>query len=251
MARRPIALTNWKMAMTVEEALAYAQELRSLAGEWLERVDVVICPSYTAIWPLAQEMYGGPLALGAQDIAESAESEQTGRVSARQVAEAGASYVMLGHAEIRRDLGDTDEKIKAKLELALAAGLRPILLLGDEDDEGMDLHRRLDYIVEGGPEDLQGAVLVYEPERSIGASEHAPMEAISAGVRQLRSWAGGLEERSGESLRVIYGGGVTVEDAPGLMEIENLDGLGATTAARTPAGFARLIEVVGRSRLAR
>jgi len=111
MTRRPIALANWKMSMTVAESLAFVWEFQALAGDLLDRIDVVICPPFTALWPVAKALRGSHIQLGGQNIAPSADLARTGEISAALLADAGCRWVMLGHWEVRRNQGDDDELV--------------------------------------------------------------------------------------------------------------------------------------------
>ncbi|HXW01141.1 MAG TPA: triose-phosphate isomerase, partial [Anaerolineae bacterium] len=87
--RRPVALSNWKMAMTIAESLAFVRDFQGLAGDLLDQVDVIICPPFTALWPVAQALAGSGLQLGAQDVAASTDPARTGQISAALLADAG------------------------------------------------------------------------------------------------------------------------------------------------------------------
>ena len=95
--RKPLALANWKMAMTVAESLAFVREFEALAGELLDAVDVVLCPPFTALWAVAGALRGSRLQLGGQNIAPTADLARTGQVSAALLADVGCRWVMLGH----------------------------------------------------------------------------------------------------------------------------------------------------------
>jgi triosephosphate isomerase len=115
---KPLALSNWKMAMTIVESLAFVRDFEVIAGDLLEEVDVVICPPFTALWPVAQALRDSPSAgsgrsriqLGGQNIAPTADLARTGEISAALLADVGCQWVMLGHWEVRRHLGDDEGK---------------------------------------------------------------------------------------------------------------------------------------------
>ena len=92
MTRKPMALANWKMSMTVAESLAFVRDLRTLAGDLLDEVDVIICPPYTALAPVAQALEGSPIQLGGQDIAATTDPARTGQVSAALLAGVGCRW---------------------------------------------------------------------------------------------------------------------------------------------------------------
>jgi triosephosphate isomerase len=140
MIRKSLALSNWKMAMTVSESLAFVGDFVAIFGDLLDEVDVVICPPFTALWPVAQALRGTRIQLGGQNIAPTADPARTGEISATLLADVGCRWVMLGHWEVRRHLGDDEgmqsmHAVNRKVHLALDAGLSPILLIGEAGDD--------------------------------------------------------------------------------------------------------------------
>lgn len=247
MSRRPLALSNWKMAMTIAESLAFVRDLESLAGDLLDAVDVVICPPHTALWPVAQALRGSRLQLGGQNMAPTADLTRTGEISAALLAEVGCRWVMLGHWEIRRHLGDDDASVNRKVHLALEAGLLPILLVGEARDEMGLLKTILDghlaRVMEGcQAERVAAMAFVYEPEGVIGVATPATPEHVAAGCGVIRDW---LRQQWGEavadSVRIIYGGSVAPEHAADLLAAPDVDGLGASRRGRDPKTFVEIV----------
>lgn len=252
MRRRPLALANWKMAMTVAEGLAFVRDLRKALGEAAQAVDVVICPPYTALYPLAQALKDVPLpiSLGAQDVHWADEPAFTGEVSAPLLADVGCEWVMLGHWERRRYRDEDDEVVNRKAHAALAAGLRPILLIGEARDEAEVFHSSLAgqlsrLLIGCDAAQVTGMAFVYEPEWSIGVAEPAPPERVEAGCHFIRHW---LAERYGaavaDAVRIIYGGSVTPVHAPTLLACPDVDGLGASRKGRDPIAFAAIVRII-------
>jgi triosephosphate isomerase len=249
-ARRPLALSNWKMAMTVAESLAFVRQFEALAGDLLEAVDVVICPPFTALWAVAEALRGSRLQLGAQNVAPTADLARTGEISAALLADAGCRWVMLGHWEVRRYQGDDDAAVNRKVRLAFEAGLWPMLLIGEARDDPVPLEvaldRQLGRVLEGcRAEQVAKAALVYEPEGAIGVSAPASPAHVTVGCAFMRGW---LRERWGEAVaervRVVYGGSVSPEHAPALLAAPDLDGLGATRRGRDPASFVEIVRQI-------
>jgi hypothetical protein len=136
-------------------------------------LNTLVCPPYTALWPVAQALRDSRIQLGGQNIAPSADLARTGEVSAALLADVGCRWVMLGHWEVRRHLGDDDGAVNRKVHLALDAGLAPILLLGEARAEELPLsdalERQLPRLLDGcQPEQVKTMALVYEPEGAIG-----------------------------------------------------------------------------------
>ncbi len=254
MIRKPLALSNWKMAMTVAESRAFIRDFEAIAGDLLERVDVVICPPFTALWPVAQALRGSHIQLGGQNIAPTADPARTGEISAALLADVGCCWVMLGHREVRRHLGDDDAAVNRKVHLALDAGLSPILLIGEERHDRSPLAealgRQLERVLAGcQTKQVETMAFVYEPEGAIGVAAPASPEHVAAGCGVIR---GRLRGRWGgvvaESVRIIYGGSVAPEHAADLLSCPNMDGLGATRRGRDAVTFAEIVRLIARMR---
>lgn len=252
--RRPLALSNWKMAMTVVQSQAFVREFLAAAGSLAQLVDVVICPPYTSLYPMAQAIAGTPLMLGAQDVSTGPGNARTGEVSAKLLADVGCQWVMLGHWEIRRHHGDDDEIVNRKLRQVLTAGLRPILLVGEAQGEHeralLAMQAQLVAVLNGCEADqVKQMVFVYEPEWTIGAAAPAPALHVDTGCRFIRGWlTAWYGEPVGQAVRVIYGGSVSPERAPDLLSFSDLDGLGATRKGRDPVVFADLVRLIAQAK---
>ena len=250
MRRKPLALANWKMAMTVAESLAFVHAFEALAGELLDAVDVVLCPPFTALWAVAGALRGSRLQLGGQDIAPAADPARTGQISAALLADVGCRWVMLGHWEVRRHLGDDDEAVNHKVRLALEAGLLPILLIGEARDDPAPpqeaLARKLSRVLAGcRVEQVATMAMVYEPEGAIGVTAPAAPDHVATGCAFIRgwlrrSWGGAVAER----VRIIYGGSVAPAYAADLLTAPDVDGLGATRRGRDPATFVEIVRQI-------
>lgn len=236
--------------MTTAEGLGYVREFEALAGDVLDAVDVVICPPFTALWPLAQVLQGSRLELGGQNIAPSTDLARTGEISAELLADVGCRWVMLGHWEVRRYQGDDDARVNRKVHLALDAGLAPILLIGEAQDNEAPLEvalgQQLGRVLEGcRAEQVARMALVYEPEGAIGAAAPIPPDAVAAGCALMRGW---LRQRWGgavaEAVRIIYGGSVAPEHAAELLAAPDVDGLGASRRGRDPKSFAAIVRTI-------
>lgn len=242
MVRRPFALANWKMAMTIAQSLAFVREFLARAGPDLAAVEVVLCPPYTALAAVAAAVRGTPIAVGGQDLWPGPGQAHTGAISAELLADAGATWVMVGHWEVRRRLQEDDGAVNRKVRAALEGGLRPILLFGEAAGETID-PGRLSVLLDGcDGEAVARMAFVYEPEGAIGQSEPVPPAHAAAGCRAIRRW---LAERFGKEAagqaRIIYGGSVTPEHAAALLADPDVDGLGATRRGRDPAAFAEIV----------
>ncbi len=248
--RKPVALANWKMAMTIGETRAFVRVFWPRVQNVADRVDIILCPPCTAIHALSQVVEGLPLWVGAQDIHPGPGEAHTGAVSAELVADAGARWVMVGHWEVRRRYGEDDEWVRAKIQSALAAELRPILLIGEEaqirDHDPQILRGRLRRVFEGiHGDDVARMVIVYEPEWAIGRKEPAPLDTVAAGCATIREFISETwGQKAADAVRIIYGGSVRPEFAPRLLHVPDIDGLGAGRKGRDPQAFADIVHLV-------
>lgn len=253
-SRKPFAVANWKMAMTISESLCFVRDFRVVIGDLARAVDIVLCPPYTALDAVAQALADSPLRLGAQNLYAAPGEAHTGEISAPLLAEAGCEWALLGHWEIRRRTGETDADVNGKMHAALQAGLRPILLVGEAATErgraeGV-LAARLPRLFAGcGSEPVARMAMVYEPEWTIGVQEPAPPATVAAGCSFIRWWIGqeyGVDVAEG--MRIIYGGSVTPEYAQGLLASPELDGLGASRKGRDPTAFTEIVRLIAAAR---
>lgn len=248
--RKPFALANWKMAMTVSETLGYSRFFQKAAGELPSLLDIVLCPPFTAIHALSQALKDTPIQVGAQNMSAAPGNAHTGEISAPLLVEAGCTWVILGHWEIRRRTGETDRDFNKKMLAGAEEGLRSILLIGEGvEDRGRArevLEERLPLMLLGSdPKYLTQCAIVYEPEWTIGAEEPASPDYISSSCRFIRYWireSYGAETSS--EVRIIYGGGVTPEHVDALLTSPDVDGLGAGRKGRDPKAFAEIVRKI-------
>ncbi len=253
-ARKPLALSNWKMAMTIAESRAFVARLLEAAGEALEEVEVVLCPPCTALYAVAEAIRGTPLRLGAQDVSVHVDSAHTGEVSAALLADVGCEWVLLGHWEVRRRLGEDDTVVNRKMHRTLEAGLRPLLSVGEARGRQClvwaDLDRQLGAVLAGAAAaDVARAAFLYEPEWTIGVERSAPVAHVEAGCQVIRAWLRrAYGEEVAEAARIIYGGSVREDEAPALLQTPDLDGLGASRRGRDPEAWAGIVRLIARTR---
>ncbi len=242
MSRRPFVLANWKMAMTIAQSVTFVGEFLSRARPWLDTVEVVLCPPYTALAAVAAAVRGTPIAVGGQDLWPGPGQAHTGAISAELLADAGATWAMVGHWEVRRRLREDDQAVNRKVRAALESNLRPILLFGEAVREIFD-PGRLAVLLDGcDQEAVARMAFVYEPEGAIGQREPVSPAHAAAGCRAIRRWlADRFGEETAEQARIIYGGSVTPEHAAALLANPDVDGLGATRRGRDPAAFADIV----------
>lgn len=231
--RRPLVAGNWKMNLTAPAARQLVDGLRRALPSAEQAVEVVVCPSFVHLFPVAEALKGSPIALGAQDLYYEPAGAFTGEVAPAMVAETGARYVILGHSERRHTIGhhEDDWMINQKIKAARAAGLTPILCLGEtlaqrEANQTFDV---LTFQLIAGlvgvwierPADL---VLAYEPVWAIGTGRNATAEQAQEAHRHLREGLHGVLGGVADEIRILYGGSVKPENARAIMAKPDVDG---------------------------
>jgi triosephosphate isomerase len=239
--RRPLVAANWKMHLVRAEAAAYCRAL--VAGELAAGVEVALFPSFPLLPAVAAALAGTAIATGAQDLHPEAAGAFTGDVSAAQLVDAGCRYVLCGHSERRRLHGEDDALVAAKARAALAAGLVPVVCVGESREErhGGGTFEVLARQLAPLPDDPR-LVLAYEPLWAIGTGETATPDTAADAHAYLRTR---VERRSGGAaagaLRILYGGSVTPENAPGLARERDIDGFLVGGASLDPERFRAII----------
>lgn len=229
--RLPIIAGNWKMYKTLEEAVRFVEKLKSHV-EVVNHCEIVIAPPFTALRVVAEAARGSKIRVGAQDMHWDHEGAHTGDVSPAMLLDAGCTHVIVGHSERRRDHGETDYQVNRKTKAALAAGLAPIVCVGEtlaEREKG-EAERVLRQQFQGGlagltPQQFSRIIIAYEPVWAIGTGRTATPEMAAqshAALRELARREFGQAEAN--NLRILYGGSVKPENIGGLMSREEIDG---------------------------
>ncbi len=229
--RRPLVAGNWKMNKTVEQGRALVADL--LPGlQAVTQVERVLCPPFMALMPLAAMLTGTGIGLGAQNLHWEASGAYTGEVSAQMIKEF-CSHVIIGHSERRAYFGETDETVKRKTSAALAAGLIPIVCVGETLAEN-EAGKTLEVVVRQVREGLQGLpvddparlVIAYEPVWAIGTGKAASgaiaQDVIGGMIRPALIGVFGSSVASG--IRILYGGSVTGGNAAEFFGQPDVDG---------------------------
>jgi triosephosphate isomerase (TIM) len=257
--RLPLMAGNWKMNLTHAEAVVLVQKLAAgLADKKLDpsKVEVVVLPPYTDLRSVQTCVDGDalPLKYGAQDVSRHDSGAYTGEISAGMLAALGCSYVVVGHSERREYHGETDEVVNAKAKKAVAAGITPIVCVG----EGLEV-RKDDRHVEHTVEQVEGSlagltaeqvaalVIAYEPVWAIGTGEVATPEdadEVCTAIREhvAKSWG----EAAADAVRILYGGSVKAANVAGIMTKYHVDGClvgGASLDATEFGGICRFYDM--------
>jgi triosephosphate isomerase (TIM) len=244
--RTPYVAANWKMNKTIAEAAEFVDAL--LPRIAATRCDVVICPSYLALSAVVERRYGTAVRVAAQNMHGEEAGAFTGEVSAPMLAEIDVEAVVLGHSERRQLFGETDEALARKVPAAIAAGLEPILCVG-ETEEARDagetetvLERQLQADLAAlEPDALSGVAIAYEPIWAIGTGRTAtPGQAqeACAFIRDVLRARGAAADR----IRILYGGSVKPDNAAELLALPDVDGALVGGASLDPEEFAAIVE---------
>jgi triosephosphate isomerase len=248
MARRPLIAANWKMNKTIGEARAFCEALLPEVEGRGEDAEVVICPPYLALPLVAQLCEGTGVGVAAQNMYFEESGAYTGEVSAAMLLDAGAGAVILGHSERRQLFGETDEGLARKVPAALAAGLLPILCVGESeaererDETDRVLRRQVDAAL-SRVEDAQLAdvVVAYEPIWAIGTGKTATAEQANDACGFIRSLIAARDADAGERVRIQYGGSVKPANAAELLGRSEIDGALVGGASLDPDDFAAIV----------
>lgn len=240
-ARRPLVAGNWKMHALRGEAERFCREL--LARPLPATTEVVLLPSHPLLPAVATALAGSGVGVGGQDLHAQPEGAFTGDVSGRQLVDAGCRWALCGHSERRRDHGESDELVARKAQAALAAGLAPIVCVGESREERHS-GRTFDVLarqVEALPIDPR-LVVAYEPVWAIGTGETATPEMAEDAHAYLRArWARRAGDGFAAALRILYGGSVTPDNAPRLAAAREIDGFLVGGASLDPERFRAII----------
>jgi len=229
--RRRVIAGNWKMYKSAADTRAFF----SVFGPLVARstyCDIVVAPPFTAIPSAVEAAKNTSIAIGGQDVHWEKEGAFTGEISAQMLVEAGCRYVIIGHSERRQFFGETDETVAKKTKAALAAGLTPIVCLGEmlQDREAGRTEHVCQAQFTGGPgsltaEEFSRILIAYEPVWAIGTGRTATPEIAAAAHRFLRKCvAEKFSAGHASALRILYGGSVKPDNIKGLMAQEELDG---------------------------
>ena len=248
MRRTPYVAGNWKMYKSIAETEEYVGRLLGRL-RLRNSVDVGLCVPYLALAKAVEKAQGSGVKVLAQNMHHADEGAYTGEVSATMLAEVGVDGVVLGHSERRRDCGETDRALQDKVPAALAAGLEPILCVGESEDEfeAGETQRKLRHQVQEGlekvpDERLADVVIAYEPIWAIGTGRNATPEQAEEAIAFIRALVGDRSKEAAESVRILYGGSVKSSNAAEIMAEADVDGALVGGASLDPAEFAKIVE---------
>jgi triosephosphate isomerase (TIM) len=231
MARKKFIAGNWKMNTTLDEARALAKGIVDTAGK-IQDVDIAVCPPYVSLAAVGEIIKGSSVKLGAQDVHWEAKGAFTGKISCAMLKSAGVTYVIVGHSEQRTFFHETDETVNKKAKAVLAAGLLPIICVGETLAE-----RKAGKLTEVVGRQVKGAfagiakpdalkcTVAYEPVWAIGTGEVATPAQANEAHQFIRTVLASLfDKAAADAMRIQYGGSMKPDNAKALLALSDVDG---------------------------
>ena len=247
--RRPIIAGNWKMNNTIAAGTQLIKDLAPLVKD-VKDVDIVACPTSTALAAVSAAAKGTNIHIGAQNVHWEAKGAYTGEISTDMLKEINVEYVILGHSERRDYFGETDEGVNKRAKAAFAAGLTPIICCG----ESLDIREKGTYLthvasqikaaLDGfAADEVAKLVIAYEPIWAIGTGKTATFEQAEEVCACIRKTiAEKFGQAAADAVRIQYGGSVKPATIKGLMEKPNVDGALVGGASLKPVDFSQIVK---------
>jgi triosephosphate isomerase len=229
--RTALVIGNWKMYGLQTEARALATAVRDGLKRKMAAA-VALCPPYTALPVVAETLSGSAIALGAQNCHHEPAGAHTGEIAVPMLAELGCRYILAGHSERRKEMGETDEQINRKVQAVLAHGLTPVLCVGETAEErrqGLTFTTVEGQLRAGlagvAPEAVAKVVLAYEPVWAIGTGVNATAAQATEVHGYLRGIVSELSSKeTAQAVSILYGGSVKADNAESLLAEPEIDG---------------------------
>lgn len=247
--RRPLVMGNWKMNGRLAKNEALLTELKQALATGFDAIDVAVCPPAPYLSQTALLVAGSAITYGAQNLATEQDGAYTGEVSSGMLVDLGVKWVLVGHSERRSLYGETDAVVAKKTQVALDAGLIPVVCIGETLDERKTgdtevvLARQLDAVLPVlGSQPASAFVLAYEPVWAIGTGLTATPEQAQAVHKFLRDRLESSGYAGAQEVRILYGGSVKAANAGELFAQPDVDGGlvgGASLVATEFAGIAK------------
>lgn len=247
--RTPLIAGNWKMHKTAAEAAAFVRDFVPMVSD-VSDVEIVLAPAFTSLAAVAALTAGTRVAVAAQNVHFEGEGAFTGEVSAKMLLEAGVTHAIIGHSERRQYFAETDATVNLKVKAALAAGLTPILCLGETlaEREADETFAVIERQLRGGLDGIPAAeadriVVAYEPVWAIGTGRTASPEQAQEVHARLRALLTGIwNAGAAGSVRILYGGSVNPANVKSLMAQPDVDGGLVGGASLKPDAFSEIVK---------
>lgn len=230
--RKAIIAGNWKMNKTRPEAKELLEAIKPLVANAEGKVEVIACVPFTNLETAVAATAGSNVKVGAENVHFEKSGAFTGEISADMLVEVGVEYVVIGHSERRQYFGETDETVNKRTKAALAAGLKPIVCVGELlwerecniTEEVIARQIKLD-LFDVSAEDVKKTVIAYEPVWAIGTGKTATDEQaneVNGAIRNVIDEVYGKDVA--DSIVIQYGGSMNAKNAAGLLSKEHIDG---------------------------
>ncbi len=247
--RRLMIAGNWKMNKTVAEGVDLVRKL-SYATNNITSLDILVCPTFTALKSVSEAIKGTNIKLGAQNMFWEESGAYTGEISPLMIKDVGCEYVIIGHSERREYFGETEETVNKKLKSALSYSLKPILCIGEKlaERESGATERVLETQIVGALDgfsavEMEQIIIAYEPIWAIGTGKTATPEIADSTQKFIRDKIASIfNSQLANKIRILYGGSVKPENAKDLLSCENIDGALVGGASLDADKFAKIIE---------
>ncbi|MBT3047745.1 MAG: triose-phosphate isomerase [Candidatus Thiodiazotropha sp. (ex Clathrolucina costata)] len=228
--RRPLVAGNWKMNGSLESVRSLLEGIKQGVGD-VKNAEVAVCPPFIYIPEVVQLLSGSDVAWGGQDLSTESSGAYTGEVAASMLNDFGCKYVIVGHSERRTYHTESDQLVAKKFAAARAAGLAPILCIGEtleEREAGITnqvVARQLDAVIElEGVDALADGVIAYEPVWAIGTGKTATPDQAQEVHAFIRSRVADKSSSVADQLRILYGGSMKPGNAAELIGKPDIDG---------------------------
>jgi len=246
--RKPLMAGNWKMNKTVVEAVNMVKALKPAVAD-VKDVEILVCPTFTALFAVNNEIKDSNIKLGAQNLFWESKGAFTGEISPAMVKDTGCSYVIIGHSERRQYFGETDETVNKKTKAAFAAGLTPVVCVGEtlQERENNITFKVIEKQVKDGlagltAEQSAQLVIAYEPVWAIGTGKTATPEQAQEVHAFIRKIYKDTYKDAADKARILYGGSVNPKNVSDLMKQPDIDGGLVGGASLEADSFTQLVK---------
>jgi triosephosphate isomerase len=228
---KSLIVANWKSNKTVDEALSWLREFNKelqIENLELEKIEVVVCPSFIVLEPLKLSIINSqlPIKLGAQDISPFPDGPYTGEISAKMLSGL-VDYILVGHSERRKHFGETTGMINQKVQMAQKVGIVPIVCMGDFEE------------IPGIVKEGRGLCIMYEPPAAISQKGVYHSEPPERAQHILATWKSKAKDGSN---RFLYGGSVNPKNVKSFLACEDIDGVVVGYASLSPQTFLKIVK---------
>lgn len=247
MTRKLIA-ANWKMNLLKSDATLFVNSLIEKIGSNYNSTDVILAPSFTLLETVANLIKGSNIELSAQNMFWEESGAFTGEVSPSMIKDLNCNWVIIGHSERRKIMGETDEIVRKKVNLALNNNLKIILCVGEsleQREKGIEteiIENQVEIALKDVNNDmLKNIVIAYEPIWAIGTGKNATPKEIVEVHSMIKKWLSGQFGEKGVNIRVLYGGSVSPDNINSIISSINVDGALVGSASLKADSFSKIV----------